>query len=129
MKPTQLIDPWREQIDLEKLARLFYERHRGRGSRVKVRDLSSRVLGVKAEHGSAPDVALRDAVKELRARGLPIGTLDGPEGGIFWIATEEERRETLQMLYAQRAAILRTIALLESAELAWRPPPGQTPLL
>jgi hypothetical protein len=128
-KPTGLIEPWRSQIDLEKLARLLYDRYRGRALRVKIRDLATRVLGVAAGHGSAPEVALRTAIHELRSRGLPIGTLDGPDGGVFWIASEDERRDVLRMLYAQRQTLLRTIAQLQAAPLHWRPLPGQTSLL
>lgn len=125
MKPTTLIAPWRAQIDLEELARVLYTRHRGKALRVKIRELSSRVLGVPASHGSAPEVALRNALAELRGKGLPIGSLDGPEGGVFWIGSEAERAEVLGMLYSQRNAVLRSIELLRGATLEWRDLPGQ----
>jgi hypothetical protein len=128
MKPSGLIAPWRDQIDLEKLAKVLYGRHRGKALRVKLRDLASRILGVPASHGSAPEVALRGALAELRRLGLPIGSLDGPGGGVFWIADEAERREALQVLFAQRTAVLRSIELLKSASLEWKPPPKQTNL-
>ncbi len=128
-KPRGLVDPWREQIDPAALARVLYGRHRGKALRVKLRDLAVRVLGVPAGHGSAPEVALRNALADLRRQGYPIGSLDGPDGGVFWIGSESERREALAMLYAQRNAVLRSIALLEGADLEWHDPPGQLAML
>lgn len=128
VKPTALIAPWRDQIDLAVVARTLYDRHRGKALRVKIRDLSARILGVPASHGSAPEVALRNALAELRKMGLPIGSLDGPDGGVFWISSETERAEALAMLYAQRNAVMASIELLKGATLEWRDLPGQMQL-
>lgn len=129
MKPRGLIDPYAEQIDPRRLARRLYDRHQGKARRIKLRDLAHSLLGIPSRHGSAPEVALRNALSQLRAQGLPIGSLDGPDGGIFWIATDEERREALRGLYAQRRALQRAIDALESAQLEWREPEGQVALI
>jgi hypothetical protein len=64
-RPGGLIDPWARRINLEDLARLLHDRHRGHDRRVKVRDLGAAILGVVPKHGSAQEVALREAVSKL----------------------------------------------------------------
>lgn len=123
-RPAGLIDPWARRINLEDLARLLHERHRGYDRRVKVRDLGAAVLGMVPKHGSAQDVALRETVSKLVDAGLPIGTEPGPDGGIWWIATEHERLGVLVPLMGLVRSLQRRIDAVQHASLDFRLPTG-----
>jgi hypothetical protein len=128
-RPAGLIDHWARRIRLEDLARLLFERHRDYERRVKVRDLGAALLGVVPRHGSAQEVALREAVSKLVEKCLPIGTEPGADGGVWWIASEDERRGVLVPLMGQVRALQRRIEAVQHAPLDFRLPTGQEQLL
>lgn len=116
-RPNELIDPWRARIDLAGLADLLFTKYRGRARRVKLKHLGVELLGVVPDHGSGPEVALREAIGQLRDEGAPVGTEAGPDGGVWWLETEAERMAVLAQLEAQHRTVGRMIEKLRAASL------------
>lgn len=126
-RPSGMIDPLLDKIDLGDLAHFMFSRHRGRAKRVKTRDVAAAVLGVVARHGSAEDVSIREAIGQLVAAGCPIAGESGPDGGFFWLDSEAERQAALIPLRASLRTLQRRIDALQSASLHCIPDliPGQ----
>ena len=72
---------------------------------------------------------MRERLAELVKDGLPIASEPGPEGGIWWLETEQERMAAMGPLIQQQRALSHRIDSLRTASLAYRPPRGQQTLL
>lgn len=114
--PVPEVVTFTAQINRVELVRILSTQHVGRASRVKAKDLCSRLFGYPIRNGhSSEAIALLRVVSDLALEGCPIGSVTGASGGIYWIESDEEREHTLNRLRATRAAIDRRISALEAS--------------
>lgn len=111
----------------QEIVALLRARANGRERRMKL-EFMAVVLGFRDwQHGNATDVAIRNAVSDLVNEGCPLASEPGPDGGVWWIGNEDERRGALALLHAQVRALTQRIKHLEVASLdGWTP--RQSPL-
>lgn len=113
-----LVDELKTRVNRNDVVAYLSTAHRGHAERVKVRDLTVRFLGVSAFHADEPPVvAVAEIVRELVLSGSPIGSVPGGHGGIYWIATEQERASALRYLESIRDSLDTRIDALRAAEL------------
>lgn len=127
-KPTGMIEPYAQLLDPERIARLLYDRHRGKARRIKLKDLGIVMFGEIIKRDGAAGVALRNTVSGMIDHGVPIGSEPGPDGGYYWIATETERREVVALLRSQIYTVQRRCEAILGASLEYRAPRGQAGL-
>lgn len=108
-------------LPLEPLRRLL-EQHRGAGNAIKLKDIAV-ILALKDRD---PGRAIRDAVVELIASGVPVGSIATESGGGYFTVTNERE---LQRCVAQLRSRVEEIELrIERLVAAFRNGPPQPKL-
>lgn len=130
MRPGDLIDPIKDRINPKTVARYLYDHCRGHERRIKCEDLSRELSGHAGRGGNnAADVAMRETLTFLVKSKLPIGSLNGPTGGFWWIDSEKDRQRVVRQLRALARSTNRKADHLESiTSFEYRDPPGQEEL-
>lgn len=122
MKPGK-VNEILARVDFHKMARWFWDRHRGYPFRVKTRDICVVFLNhLDWKHGDFYDRAAREAIAVLRRNGIPIASDDDADGGYYWCATEEEKKLAVEAMEYRISSYAKAIQHMKDASLGFKLP-------